>query len=105
VLNPSGVNRVHLWFLLILNHLESLSMSRVCQISKKRRNKSNKICFSNKKHRKFQQVNLQSKRFWDPEQKRWIRLRVSTKVIKTISKVGLRATLKKYNQDAKVLNG
>jgi large subunit ribosomal protein L28 len=71
-------------------------MSRTCQLSAKRRNKSNKICFSNKKHRFFQQVNLQTKRFWDPEKNRFVTLRVSVKAIKTITKYGLRAAIKRY---------
>lgn len=35
-------------------------MASVCEVCNKRRNKSNKVCFSNKHHRFFQQPNLQS---------------------------------------------
>lgn len=31
-----------------------------CEVCNKRRNKSNKVCFSNKHHRHFQEPNLQS---------------------------------------------
>jgi large subunit ribosomal protein L28 len=71
-------------------------MARVCQVSKKRYNAANAVCFSNKKHKYRQQPNLQEKRFWDPEGKRWVRLRVSTRVIKAISLYGLHATLKRF---------
>lgn len=71
-------------------------VSKVCQVSKTRRNKANDICFSNKKHRNFQQPNLQNKKFWDAESKRWVTLRVTTKVIKTITKFGLKGALKRY---------
>ncbi len=37
--------------------------------------------------------NLQKKRFYIPEEKRWITLRVSAKTIKTINKKGLKAVL------------
>jgi len=35
-------------------------MASTCAICEKRRNKSNKVCFSNKHHRFFQYPNLQS---------------------------------------------
>jgi large subunit ribosomal protein L28 len=71
-------------------------MSRKCQLSAKRRNKSNKICFSNKKHRFFQQPNVQSKRIWDPETNSFVTLKVSVKALKTITKYGLRSAIKRY---------
>lgn len=46
----------------------------------------------NKAKRRFK-VNLQKKRFYLPEQKRWITLRVSTQTIKTINKKGVEAVL------------
>jgi large subunit ribosomal protein L28 len=71
-------------------------MARECQLSAKRRNKSNKICFSNKKHRFFQQVNLQVKRIWDAESNRFVTMRVSVKALKTITRYGLRSAMKRY---------
>ena len=47
---------------------------------------------NNKTKRRFQ-VNLQKKRFFLPEQNRWVTLRVSTKTIKTINKKGISAVL------------
>ena len=46
----------------------------------------------NKTRRRFQ-VNLQKKRFYIPEEKRWVTLRVSAKTIKTINKKGISAVL------------
>ncbi len=46
----------------------------------------------NKTRRRFQ-VNLQKKRFYLPEEKRWVTLRVSAKTIKTINKKGISAVL------------
>jgi large subunit ribosomal protein L28 len=37
-------------------------MARVCELCERRRNKSNKVSFSNKHHRFFQQANLQSRK-------------------------------------------
>lgn len=46
----------------------------------------------NKVKRRFH-VNLQKKRFYIPEQDRWVTLRVSTKTLKTINKKGIKAVL------------
>ncbi len=47
---------------------------------------------NNKTKRRFL-PNLQKKRFYLPEEKRWITLRVSAKTMKTINKKGLKAVL------------
>jgi len=46
----------------------------------------------NKAKRRFE-VNLLKKRFYLPEQKRWVTLRVSAKTLKTINKKGIEAVL------------
>ena len=46
----------------------------------------------NKTRRRFG-VNLQKKRFYIPEEKRWVTLRVSAKTLKTINKKGISAVL------------
>ena len=47
----------------------------------------------NKVRRRFN-VNLQKKRFYLPEEDRWVTLRVSATTIKTINKKGITAVLK-----------
>ena len=46
----------------------------------------------NKVRRRFE-INLQKKRYYLPDQERWITLRVSTRTIRTIDKNGLQAVL------------
>lgn len=46
----------------------------------------------NKARRRFE-VNLQKKRFFVPEEDRWVTLRVSAQTIKTINKKGIKAVL------------
>lgn len=72
-------------------------MAKQCMVSGKKPKKANKISFSNKKHRRRQEPNLQWKRFWLEEEKRFVRLRVTTRVIKLATQVGLLAALKRYN--------
>ena len=69
-------------------------MSRICQITGKKvqfgNNFSNAI---NKTKRRFN-ANIISKRFYIPEEDRWVKLKVSTSVLKTINKKGISAVLK-----------
>ncbi|MBX2859621.1 MAG: 50S ribosomal protein L28 [Vampirovibrio sp.] len=78
-------------------------MAKHCQLSKKKYNRANKVSFSNKHNKHKQEANLQTKRFWDPQQQKWVRLRVSTKTIKTITKFGLRSAAKRLGAGQAVL--
>jgi len=69
-------------------------MARVCDVNGKRKLKGHKVSHSNRKSRKFQQPNLQPKRFWLPSEKRWIKLRLSTDAIRTIDKRGIETVVK-----------
>lgn len=59
-------------------------MSRVCTITGKRRNNANKVSHSNRKAKKVQNPNLQWKRIWVPELERFVRLRLSTRALRTL---------------------
>lgn len=48
---------------------------------------------NNKTKRKFN-LNLQKRRFYIPEEDRWVTLKVSTKTIRTINKNGISAVLR-----------
>lgn len=69
-------------------------MARICEVTGKRKLKGNRVSHSNRKSRKFQQPNLQSKRFWLPSENRWIKLRLSTDAIRTIDKRGIETVVK-----------
>nr|ABK26715.1 unknown [Picea sitchensis] len=77
--------------------------SRVCPLTGKRANNANKVSFSNHKTKKLQGVNLQYKRIWWEAGKRFVKLRISTKALKTIEKKGLDAMAKKAGIDLKKL--
>merc|ERR1712217_356816 len=64
-----------------------------------KRNKANNISFSNKKTRKWQEVNLQRKKIYWYEGHRSVNLRIATKTIKTIDKKGLSTLAKKNGID------
>jgi large subunit ribosomal protein L28 len=69
-------------------------MSRTCQLTGKKANNGFAISHSHRRTKKLQQANLQWKRVWWAEGNRWIRLRLSTKAIKTLQKKGLQAMAK-----------
>jgi large subunit ribosomal protein L28 len=64
-------------------------MSRRCQLTGKKANNAYAISHSHRRTKKLQQPNLQWKRVWWAEGKRWVRLHISTKAIKTLEKKGL----------------
>merc|ERR1711959_583034 len=57
--------------------------------SGQRRNKANAVSFSNKKSRKWQGVNIQNQMIYWPEGQRSVKLRISSRTIRTIEKKGL----------------
>ena len=71
-------------------------MSRVCDLTGKRAMVGNNVSHAmNKTKRKFS-VNLVKKRFYLPEEDRWITLRVAASTIKTINKKQIKKKKKMY---------
>jgi len=69
-------------------------MSRVCELTGKKAMTGNHVSFSNKKNKRRFNINLTKKRFYIPEEDRWITLKVSTSALKNINKKGISAVLK-----------
>ncbi len=74
-------------------------MSRKCQLSGKKANNGYAISHSHRRTKKLQEPNLQWKRVWWAEGKRWVRLRLSTSAIKTLDLKGLSAMAKEAGID------
>ena len=64
-------------------------MSRVCELTGAKANNGMAVSHSHIRTKKLQQVNLQKRRLWWQEGNKWITLRISTKALKSIQKVGL----------------
>lgn len=64
-------------------------MSRRCQLTGKKANNAMAVSHSHRRTKKLQEVNLQWKRVWWEEGNRWVKLRLSTKAIKTLKKKSL----------------
>lgn len=69
-------------------------MARKDQITGKGPMSGNHVSHANNRVRRRFDVNLQKKRFYVPEEDRWVTLRVSTQTMKTINKKGISAVLK-----------
>ncbi len=69
-------------------------MSKICQISGKKVQFGNNVSKAINKTRRRFNANILSKRFYIPEEDKWISLKVSTSVLKTINKKGISAVLK-----------
>ena len=69
-------------------------MSRICELTGKKAIVGNKVSHSNAKTKRKFNVNLQVKKFYLPEEDKWISLRISTSALRTINKNGITAMLK-----------
>ena len=70
-------------------------MARVCKITGKRPLTANNVSKANNKTKRKQLPNLQKKRYFIPELKKTITLKLSTNAIKTIDRYGLLPYLNK----------
>ena len=65
-------------------------MSRVCDVTGKKPMFGNNVSHAHNKSRRRFNINLQKKKFWLPDEKRYITLRVSAHGMRIIDKKGIR---------------
>ncbi len=70
-------------------------MSRICQITGKKRMVGNNVSHANNKTKRTFEVNLFKKKFFMPETGEWITLKVSANGLKTINKIGIEEAVKR----------
>jgi len=68
-------------------------MARVCLVTKKKPMVGNRVSHANNKTKRRFLPNLQYRRFWLEEQKRWVRLRITNAALRTIDKLGIETVL------------
>ena len=64
-------------------------MARVCALTGKRPNTANKVSHSNIKTKKRQYPNIQTRRIWWAKEQRFVKLRLSTRALRTLNKKSL----------------
>ncbi|MDD3608861.1 MAG: 50S ribosomal protein L28 [Halothiobacillaceae bacterium] len=68
-------------------------MSRVCQVTGKRPAVGNNVSHANNKTRRRFLPNLHHHRFWVESENRWVSLRLSSKGMRIVDKLGIDAVL------------
>lgn len=75
-------------------------MARKCALTGKRRNVGMQVSHSHIRTKKVQLPNIQSKRLWLEDEARFVRVRLSTRALRTVTLQGLSAWLR---QEGKTL--
>lgn len=77
-------------------------MSKICDITGKKAMVGHKVSHSNRKSLRRFNPNLQKKRFFIPEENRWIELKLCTQAMRTIAKKGIFNVLKDMEKAQKL---
>lgn len=70
-------------------------MAQVCQVTGKTMQVGNSVSHSNRKTKRRFLPNLNTKKFFIPEENRWVTLKVSAHGMRTIDKLGIAESLKR----------
>ena len=71
-------------------------MAHKCEISGKSRQHGHRVSHANNKTKHVFRANLQTRRVYIASEKRYVRVKVSTRILRTFDKLGVEGTLKKY---------
>ena len=66
-----------------------------CQLTGKQRLVGNNVSHANNKTKRVQKANIQWKRLWVPEEGKFVRLQVSARAMRSVTRMGLYAFIKK----------
>ena len=69
-------------------------MSRVCDVTGKKPMFGNNVSHAHNKSRRRFNINLQKKKFWLPDENRYVTLRISTRGMRVIDKKGITGVVK-----------
>lgn len=64
-------------------------MARICMLTGKRHNTANHVSHSHIKTKRRQLANIQTKRIWYDKEQRFVKLRISTSAMRTLTKKSL----------------
>lgn len=78
-------------------------MARKCDISGKRTQTGNTISHSHRKTKRKYKVNLFKKKVYIEDENRYVTLKISARMLKSLNKKGVKALMKKYGTDVSIL--
>ena len=73
-------------------------MSRFCQVTGKKPMFGNNVSHAHNKSRRRFNINLQKKKFWLPDENRYVTLRISTRGMRVIDKKGITKVVNELRQ-------
>jgi large subunit ribosomal protein L28 len=79
-------------------------MSRICQVTGKKAVVGNNVSHSKRRTKRKFYPNLFEKKYFLPEEERWISLKISAAGIRLINKKGLNNALKEAKEKGYILN-
>jgi len=79
-------------------------MARICQITGKKAMRGNNVSHSKRRTKRLFRPNLFEKKYFLPEENRWITLKVSAAGIRIIDKIGLSNALKDAREKGYITN-
>ena len=74
-------------------------MSKVCQITGKKPMFGNNVSHANNKTKRKFNVNLQKKKFWLPEENRYVTLKISMHGLRIINKKGITQVIRELRSN------
>ena len=77
-------------------------MARVCQVTGKKPQTGHHVSHANNKTKRRFLPNLQYRRFWLENEKRWVSLRITNAALRTIDKKGIEVVLEEMRAAGKV---
>jgi len=79
-------------------------MSKICQVTGKKAVVGNNVSHSRRRTKRKFQPNLFEKKYYLPEEERWISLKISAAGIRLINKKGLTSALKEAKEKGYIVN-
>lgn len=76
-------------------------MSKICQVTGKKPRFGKQLSHSHRRSSRRWDPNIQTKRYYLSSEKRWIKLRLSTKAIKTIDRRGIESVVAEMRRNGR----
>ncbi|TGN16776.1 50S ribosomal protein L28 [Leptospira ilyithenensis] len=78
-------------------------MARRCVVTGKGTTAGNNVSHSHKKDRRIWKVNVITKKIFLEDENRWVRVKISTRALRTLRKKGLKNAIKDHGGDIKAI--
>ena len=77
-------------------------MARVCELTGKKLMVGNNVSHSKRRTKRKFYPNLITKKFFIPEENKWVSMKISTSALRTINKVGISEVMKRMKEKGSI---